>query len=57
MLPKYVLTFHEVHKPISSFVTKFGGQPVWYFSGKACELTRVVMSDRVGPPKGCMAML
>lgn len=30
MFPKYVLTFHEVYEPISSFVTKFGGQPAWY---------------------------
>ena len=30
MVPKYSLTFHEAQEPITSFVTKFGGQPAWY---------------------------
>jgi hypothetical protein len=30
MVPKYSLTFHEAEEPITGFVTKFGGQPIWY---------------------------
>jgi uncharacterized protein YwqG len=30
MRPKYSLTFHEVHQPITKPMTKFGGQPTWF---------------------------